>query len=59
PPGDVDAMASMIRTALDQPELRAKVGAAGRRRVIENWSWAHTAKRTVEQYRALLASMGS
>lgn len=55
PPGDVDAMASMIRTVLDQPELRAKVGAAGRRRVIDNWSWAHTAARTVEQYRALLA----
>ena len=27
----------------------------GRRRVIDLWSWRHTALRTVEQYRALLA----
>ena len=55
PPGDVEAMASMIRTVLDQPELRNRVGAAGRQRVVDNWSWKHTAARTVEQYRALLA----
>jgi glycosyltransferase involved in cell wall biosynthesis len=41
--------------ALDNPELRARIGAAGRQRVIDNWSWRHTAERTVEQYRALLA----
>jgi glycosyltransferase involved in cell wall biosynthesis len=56
PPGDAEAMATMLRTALDDPELRARVGAAGRRRVVDNWSWKHTAARTVEQYRALLAS---
>jgi glycosyltransferase involved in cell wall biosynthesis len=54
PPGDVSAMAAMIRTALDDPELRARVGAAGRARVIENWSWAHTAKKTVDLYRTVL-----
>ena len=55
PPGDSEALAARIRTALDDPELRAKIGARGRQRVIDNWSWKHTALKTVEQYRALLA----
>jgi glycosyltransferase involved in cell wall biosynthesis len=53
-PGDSDALAARIRTALDEPELRARVGAAGRQRVIDRWTWRHTAVGTVEQYRALL-----
>ena len=31
-----------------------RIGAAGRERVINRWSWRHTAVRTVEHYRALL-----
>jgi glycosyltransferase involved in cell wall biosynthesis len=58
PPGDVEAMANMIRSVLDQPELRARVGAAGRERVVDNWSWRRTAERTVAQYRAVLAESG-
>lgn len=54
PPGDSDALAAMIGTALESSELRHRIGAAGRRRVIDQWSWQHTAIRTVEQYRALL-----
>jgi glycosyltransferase involved in cell wall biosynthesis len=56
PPGDSDALAGRLRGALDDPELRARVGAAGRQRVIERWSWRITAERTAEQYRELLAS---
>lgn len=55
PPGDSEALATKIAFALDEPELRAKVGEAGRQRVIERWTWRHTAVGTVEQYRALLA----
>ncbi|MCX7619518.1 MAG: glycosyltransferase family 4 protein [Acidimicrobiales bacterium] len=55
PPGDSDALAAKIREALDSPELRARVGANGRQRVIDRWTWRHTAIGTVEQYRALLA----
>lgn len=55
PPGDSDALATKIREALDDPELRARVGANGRQRVIDRWTWRHTAVGTVEQYRALLA----
>jgi len=55
PAGDSEALAAMMRTALDDPEWRDRVGAAGRQRVMDNWSWQHTARKTVEQYRALLA----
>ena len=55
PPGDSDALAARIRTALDDPDLRSAVGARGRQRVIDRWTWRHTAVGTVEQYRALLA----
>jgi glycosyltransferase involved in cell wall biosynthesis len=54
PPGDSEALAGGIRRALDDDDLRARVGAAGRARVIDQWSWTHTAKATIEQYRILL-----
>jgi glycosyltransferase involved in cell wall biosynthesis len=54
-PGDSEALAAGIRRALDDPEGAARIGAAGRERVIHRWSWRHTAERTVEHYRALLA----
>ncbi len=55
PPGDSEALAARIATALDDAELRARIGAAGRQRVIDRWTWRHTAVGTVEHYRALLA----
>jgi len=55
-PGDSEALAAVIRAALDDPAGRARVGAAGRRRVIDKWSWHNTAASTVEQYRAVLNS---
>ena len=55
PPGDSGALAAKIAQALDDPELRARVGAGGRQRVLDRWTWRHTATGTVEQYRALLA----
>jgi glycosyltransferase involved in cell wall biosynthesis len=55
PPGDSSALAAKIGLALDDPQLRAKVGAGGRQRVLDRWTWRHTAAGTVEQYRALLA----
>lgn len=55
PPGDSEALAAKISMALDDHDLRARVGAAGRQRVIDRWTWRHTAVGTVEQYRALLS----
>jgi glycosyltransferase involved in cell wall biosynthesis len=54
-PADSEALATGIRRALDDPEGSARIGAAGRDRVITRWSWRNTAERTVEHYRALLA----
>jgi glycosyltransferase involved in cell wall biosynthesis len=53
-PGDSEALAATLRWALDRDDLRDTVGAAGRARVVDQWSWKHTAARTVEQYRMLL-----
>ncbi len=53
--GDVDALAATIARGLDNAALRARVGAAGRQRVVERWSWKHCAQLTVDQYREVLA----
>ncbi len=53
--GDVDALAATIRRGLDDPELRLRVGLAGRARVTERWSWRRCAELTVDQYREVLA----
>ena len=55
PPGDSEALAVKLAYVLDNPKVGAKVGQAGRQRVIDHWSWRHTAEKTVEQYRARLA----
>ncbi|MGA1755655.1 MAG: glycosyltransferase family 4 protein, partial [Ilumatobacteraceae bacterium] len=53
--GDVEALASAVRRGLDDPELRARVGANGRQRVIDRWTWRRCAELTVEQYREVLS----
>ncbi|MDA0371974.1 MAG: glycosyltransferase family 4 protein [Actinomycetota bacterium] len=53
--GDVEALATTIRRGLDDPELRARVGANGRRRVLDRWTWRRCAELTVEQYREVLS----
>jgi glycosyltransferase involved in cell wall biosynthesis len=53
--GDADALAAALRRGLDDGDLRARVGAAGRTRVVERWSWRRCAQLTVDQYREVLA----
>jgi glycosyltransferase involved in cell wall biosynthesis len=53
--GDVESLAAALRRGLDDAALRARVGAAGRQRVVERWSWTHCAQLTVDQYREVLA----
>ncbi|MFZ9629202.1 MAG: glycosyltransferase family 4 protein [Ilumatobacteraceae bacterium] len=55
PAGDADALAAAVRRGLDDAELRARVGAAGRQRVVDRWSWKYCAQLTVDQYREVLA----
>ena len=55
PAGDAEALAASIRRGLDSAELRNRIGAAGRTRVVERWSWEHCAQLTVDQYREVLS----
>ncbi len=55
PAGDADALTATIARGLDDPELRARIGAAGRQRVLDRWTWTKCAQETVEQYREVLA----
>lgn len=50
PPSDVEAMTGAIRRILDDPALRRRLGAAGRARVVENFTWTRTAQRTADWY---------
>lgn len=54
PAGNADALARTIARGLDDAQLRARVGANGRERVVSRWSWRHCAQLTVEQYREVL-----
>lgn len=54
PPGDPVALAVAIGRLLDEPELRARLGAAGRERVAERFDWRMVAGRTVGWYRERL-----
>jgi len=53
-PGNSEALAQRIGAALDDQDLRERIRWAGRQRVLERWTWKHSALGTVEQYRALL-----
>jgi len=56
PPGDAGALAAALGRLLDDPELRARIGAAGRDRVLARFTWERAAELTVERYRAAIAT---
>ncbi|NNN22596.1 MAG: glycosyltransferase family 4 protein [Acidimicrobiales bacterium] len=53
-PNDPSALSHAIIELLESPELRARLGAAGRKRVLGRYTWQVTAKGTAEQYIELL-----
>ncbi len=53
-PNNPDALVSAIRRLLDEPELAQRLGANGRARVIERFTWQVTARGTAACYDAIL-----
>ena len=53
-PGDAEALAASIGAVLDDPDLAGRLGAAGRRRVLEHFTWRAVAEQTVAWYRTYL-----
>jgi len=50
PPGDADALAVQLVKTLNDPGQRDRLGEAGRRRVLDRFTWRKTAEGTAEQY---------
>ncbi len=50
PTGDAGALATQILDVLRNDEMRARLGEAGRRRVLDRFTWRKTAEGTAEQY---------
>ncbi len=49
-PGDPQELADVLGALLDDPERRVRLGAGGRRRALERYSWSAVAAKTAETY---------
>ena len=56
PPGDAEALAMALGRLLDDPELRSRLGASGRRRVQDRFTWRAAAAGTADWYRERIAA---
>jgi glycosyltransferase involved in cell wall biosynthesis len=54
-PGDAEALGDALGALLDSPDERARLGAAGRARAEERFSWTSVARATVSAYEAAIA----
>jgi MMP alpha-(1->4)-mannosyltransferase len=50
PAGDVEQLTAALRLVLDSPSLGEQLGRAGRRRVLDSYTWRATAARTADWY---------
>ena len=55
PPGDAAALADLIGQALDDAQLRLRLGQQGRLRIVDHFSWRQTATHTLELYEDVLS----
>ncbi len=51
PPGDERALAKAILRLVDDPDLRARLGASARRRVLERHTWEENVRRLLDRLR--------
>ncbi|MFF2009241.1 glycosyltransferase family 4 protein [Streptomyces sp. NPDC058195] len=56
PPADAGALADALGRLLGDPELRARLGAAGRDRVLSRFTWKQAALGTAALYREAIAA---
>jgi alpha-maltose-1-phosphate synthase len=54
PPSDPKALAAAVNRLLDNPELAAEMGRAGRERAAADFSWRSIAEQTVALYEAVI-----
>ncbi len=54
-PGEAGELYAALAALLDDPDRRARMGRAGRRRVLERFSWRAVAVSTVEAYERAIA----
>jgi glycosyltransferase involved in cell wall biosynthesis len=56
--GDVGELTGALQRVLDSPFLGDQLGRAGRRRVLDSYTWRATAQRTAEWYAEVLERKG-
>lgn len=59
PPGDIDRLTTVLGELLDSPAQRRTLGAAGRRRAVDVFSWESVAAQTVSVYEKAIERMTS
>jgi glycosyltransferase involved in cell wall biosynthesis len=57
--GDVGELTAALQLVLDSPSLAEQLGRAGRRRVLDSYTWRATAQRTADWYAETLARKGT
>jgi len=55
PRDDATALADALRSLIDAPDLRARLGQAGRARVLEHYEWQHAVDRMLACFETVIA----